>query len=960
MESHLRGAQHMKVLRNRAAVNDVCWVCNMTIGTNATMWAQHLSGKRHIKNAANVEPTSGKAGPPDSDTWCNVCSARFTDRRAANAHRRSEKHKRKVALLKVGGKIKESQKSKHGVALSHDSGIVEIPFVDIQTLVDQPLRTTDIVIAARSHHCRLTSVRFLSTGTSVGRQSSFYVGVTPPVRLHVDDNFNLPIIFEAGELRGYFTDTVELSFDNTESGQEWKVSRTIRTTVGVASDYALLRPAAPYVRRPRRAITRIRQPLPGPLPPSRATVPYVKALPPYPLNDDFATLGPLNQRIASVQAMLPATLNGQTYKDLWSALLFVEEHQMRVDIEEYDLVGVPLTQVPGLAEKRPSVLVGDSVHLSLQHNPNQWFDGRVHAVRDKEVGLRFHERFAYQQGELCEARFTVPRIPIRRMHLAVNSQFCPDRVLFPDSTHIRGLLRPSASAMDQINTFNPLIASNPAQLEAVASIVNRPAGAVPFVIWGPPGTGKTITVVEAIRQVLAKNPNARILACAPSNSAADLIAQRLTSLGRNRLFRMNAPSRFTNRLPDDLRDFVYKDRDGYFTVQGAQHLKQFSVVVSTCLSASIPFGVGVEVGHFSHIFIDEAGQAMEPEIMVPIKTMADDRTTIVLSGDPKQLGPIVRSAVASHLGLATSFLNRLVDREVYSNSASVGVTMVKLTKNWRSHDAILRFPNETFYNGELEACAPCTVIDSLLESPVLARKNFPVVFHGIAGLDDREAGSPSYFNIDEISLICKYVDELRSDRVRRLTDHDIGVISPYNAQGKKLRRRLDMQYQNIKVGSVEEFQGQERTVILITTVRSQVSNVAHDLKHILGFLVNPRRMNVALTRAKALLVVVGNPSILGLDPLWRKFLNYVHRNGGWKGLQPNWDPKDDSPDGATGLRVERAVGDEGLTEMELLAEQLKRQITLTAGRDGDGDEDYDEERREANEDRGPWIRRDDE
>lgn len=106
--------------------------------------------------------------------------------------------------------------------------------------------------------------------------------------------------------------------------------------------------------------------------------------------------------------------------------------------------------------------------------------------------------------------------------------------------------------------------------------------------------------------------------------------------------------------------------------------------------------------------------------------------------------------------------------------------------------------------------------------------------------------------------------------------------------------------------------------------------------------------------------MVGNPSILGLDPLWREFLNYVHRNGGWKGLQPNWDPKNGSPDGATGFRVERAVGDEGLTEMELLAEQLKRQVTLTAGRNTDGDEDYDEERREANEDRGPWIRRDDE
>ncbi|KAG9044286.1 hypothetical protein FS837_008416 [Tulasnella sp. UAMH 9824] len=901
----------------------------MTIGANPTKWAVHVAGKRHLKNVANRGPSASNPGPPNDDSWCNICSAWLPNPAAAAAHRSSAKHNRKAGLVPVGNRIKESQQNKHSVAVSHESGIVEIPFVDIQTLADQPLRTTDITIEVTSPDCQLTSVRFLSTGTSVGRQSLFYVAVTPPVRLHVNDNFSLPIIFEAGDLRGYFTDTVELSFEEAESTQEWKVSRTIQATVGVASDYELLRPAAPYVKRPRRVITRVRQPLPGPVPPSRATIPYVKTLPPFPLKDEFATLGSLDQRIANIRAMLPTTLNGSTYKAFWSALLFVEEHQMRTDIEEYDL-----------------------------RNPNQWYEGRVHAVREKEVGLRFHARFAYREGELCEARFTLPRIPLRRMHMAINSKFSPDRVLFPDATHISGLRRPSLQDLEVISTFNSLVASNPSQLEAVTAIVNRPAGAVPFVIWGPPGTGKTITVVEAIRQILRTDPNARILACAPSNSAADLIAQRLTSLGRERLFRMNAPSRPAERLPDNLRDFVYKDRDGYFTVQSAQHIKQFSVVVSTCLSASLPSGVGVEVGHFSHIFIDEAGQAMEPEIMVPIKTMADEKTTIVLSGDPKQLGPIIRSTVASHLGLATSFLNRLVDRDIYADSANAGVTMVKLTKNWRSHGAILRFPNDAFYNSELEVCAPNIVIDGLLGSPVLARQDFPVVFHGIAGLDDREAGSPSYFNIDEISLIYKYVEELRSDGARRLTDHDIGVISPYNAQGRKLRKRLRPQYQSIKVGSVEEFQGQERTAILITTVRSQVSNVGHDLKHLLGFLVNPRRMNVALTRAKALLVVVGNPLILGLDPLWRKFLNYVHRNGGWKGLEPNWDPTSDSPDEPTQARGTASNG--GLTEMESLAERLRRRVSTAADQNTDQDGDYDEERREANEDRGPWIRRDDE
>ncbi|KAG8929262.1 hypothetical protein FRC01_004609 [Tulasnella sp. 417] len=351
---------------------------------------------------------------------------------------------------------------------------------------------------------------------------------------------------------------------------------------------------------------------------------------------------------------------------------------------------------------------------------------------------------------------------------------------------------------------------------------------------------------------------------------------------------------------------------------------------------------------------------MEPEIMVPIKTMANENTRIILSGDPKQLGPIIRSAVASRLGLATSFLNRLVERDVYSDRANSGITMVKLTKNWRSHNTILRFPNDNFYNGELEACGPRMVIDSLLGSPVLANKNFPVVFHGIAGLDAREEGSPSFFNVDEISLIYKYVEELRMDRTRRITDQDIGVISPYNAQGKKLRKRLQPQYENIDVGSVEKFQGQERKVILITTVRSQRSNVQHDLKHLLGFLVSPRRMNVALTRAKALLVVVGNPRILGLDPLWRKFLNYVYRNGGWKGLEPDWDPSQDPPDGPGGSGGERTVKKTGLPAMESLAEEQMHEVRRAVEDDTESEDDYDEGRREANEDRGPWVRGDNE
>jgi helicase MOV-10 len=181
-----------------------------------------------------------------------------------------------------------------------------------------------------------------------------------------------------------------------------------------------------------------------------------------------------------------------------------------------------------------------------------------------------------------------------------------------------------------------------------------------------PGTGKTITIVEAIRQVLQKNPRAKILACAPSNSAADLIAERLCAgLGADVLFRMYAPSRTKEQMPDKLRNHVYTNSDGNFSVPLMATMKSFRVIVATCVAASMVSGIGMPRGHFSHIFIDEAGQATEPEAFISIKTMADPSTNITLSGDPKQLGPIIRSPIARALGLEMSYLQRLMESDVY-------------------------------------------------------------------------------------------------------------------------------------------------------------------------------------------------------------------------------------------------------------------------------------------------------
>jgi helicase MOV-10 len=198
-----------------------------------------------------------------------------------------------------------------------------------------------------------------------------------------------------------------------------------------------------------------------------------------------------------------------------------------------------------------------------------------------------------------------------------------------------------------------------------------------------PGTGKTITIVEAMQQILSW-PDAKILACAPSNSAADLIASRLsTTINPTDLFRFYATSRPKDSLPDELQDYTYTDENGAFSVPSDPSPKAalgaFRVVVTTCQSGSIAHGIGLPRGLFTHIFIDEAGQATEPEALVSIRTMAGPRTNVVLSGDPQQLGPIIRSEIAIGLGLGQSYLERLMSLDVYDLKSHFPKRYAKIT-----------------------------------------------------------------------------------------------------------------------------------------------------------------------------------------------------------------------------------------------------------------------------------------
>ena len=185
-----------------------------------------------------------------------------------------------------------------------------------------------------------------------------------------------------------------------------------------------------------------------------------------------------------------------------------------------------------------------------------------------------------------------------------------------------------------------------------------------------------MTVVEAIRQLLILNPNIHILACAPSNSAADLIAQRLTVLGTTQVFRLISLSRRFETLPKTLHKFSLVNDNNVFAIPSLEEMQKYRVLVSTCVTAGVLSGLGMKRGHFTHIFVDEAGQAKEPELMIPIKTLADASTNVILAGDNKQLGPIIHSQLAASLGLKESYLARIMQRDIYDLMKGKGVTYV--------------------------------------------------------------------------------------------------------------------------------------------------------------------------------------------------------------------------------------------------------------------------------------------
>ncbi|KAL4247242.1 DNA2/NAM7 helicase family protein [Abortiporus biennis] len=948
---HLAGRSHR---RKVAGLNGpfFCKACSISVQCREN-WVGHVNGRRHRTNCAHVDIDVN--APPEEvvdvegHIYCNVCRAFVLERNWAR-HPSTPIHQRKTRFAKLEAAFADAAKDKHGISVSHhpdglDFGVVAVE--DAGSGIDRQLTVKSAVPLAKISLIGLEVTRPFRQTSPFSLHAQNIDALPRPVVYGRD--IILTVQFRQSNL-GLYNARVELTFQDTALHQKFVIVREVRAIVGDQAEYDKLRPVAPFLPKPRVNRAPATDVIPGPPPPALANIPYIVKLP---LNlipayvSHALSRGTISSIVSHFQnSLLPRHLDSSNHGRHYKYLLWAEEYRSEQDLQMYDIENVQLRmfnhyyylEVPGLAEKRPSVLVGDSILVQPVGSPSgRWFEGHVHVVRQKEVGLKFHASF--NVAARYRIRFRLNRYPLRRQHQALDIALHSDRILFPSSNHVRYPVAPVANLNTHITAsiHNRLIASNPAQLQAVTSIVKLPPGSLPFVIFGPPGTGKTVTIVEAIRQVLDTNPNAKILACAPSNSAADLIASRLSMLKTDQLFRFYAPSRHKSDVPDELLPYSSTTSLGHFSVPPMATMKRFRVIVSTCVSASFAYGIGMPRGHFSHIFVDEAGHATEPDVMISVKTMADNDTNIVLSGDPKQLGPIIRSGIARELGLEKSYLERLMESRAYDERVGRGKTVVKLVHNFRSHPSILDFPNKQFYRNELESYGDRKVINAYIDSPHLINKKFPIIFHALCGKDEREAASPSFFNILEILQVKKYVEKLKGSRDVRITDADIGVIAPYHAQCLKIRSTLRAFADGVKVGSVEEFQGQERKVIIISTVRSSREYVEYDLKHTLGFVANPRRLNVSITRAKSLLIIVGDPTVLSLDPLWRSFLNYIYDHGGWTGDPdgPSWDPEEDVTDG-----YDEKMRDAGWLDLNDFARRMESLTLRELGnQNGDGGEE---------------------
>lgn len=435
------------------------------------------------------------------------------------------------------------------------------------------------------------------------------------------------------------------------------------------------------------------------------------------------------------------------------------------------------------------------------------------------------------------------------------------------------------------------------------------------VVHGPPGTGKTTTIVQAIRLVLQTEK--QILVCAPTNTAVDLVTEKLIEQGIN-VLRVGHPARVSEGLlkttidgqvqeHENYRDIknLRRNAEEYFRMAGkykrsfgkeeAKQRAMYYTEAKNCIKESrlledyivnslfdnaqvicctpvTSTNKALARKQFDTLFFDEASQALEAISWIPLLKCR----RVIFSGDHFQLPPVVKSIKAKQEGLDETMLDRLTK---YENVSTL------LTRQYRMHQHIMEFSNAYFYKNELEADA--TVKDTVLSlNEDFEMLNTPIELIDTAGCSFDELQNPETLSISnkgEADLLFKHLELLLqqyqlSGEKQKI---DVGIISPYKEQIELLKEKMqefdysDYPVRELAVKTIDGFQGEERDVIYISLVRSNANSE-------IGFLSDIRRMNVALTRAKKKLVVIMDTATIGNHPFYKAFIEYCEKNGFYK------------------------------------------------------------------------------
>ncbi|OAG12175.1 P-loop containing nucleoside triphosphate hydrolase protein [Paraphaeosphaeria sporulosa] len=500
------------------------------------------------------------------------------------------------------------------------------------------------------------------------------------------------------------------------------------------------------------------------------------------------------------------------------------------------------------------------------------------------------------------------------------------RMLFPVESD--GKVQTKLRKVPQRALFDSQI--NYEQAHAVNSACINDYGCLPYLISGPPGTGKTKTIVETAMQLLNCHITDHILICAPSESAADTLALRLKEyLSTTELLRLNGPWRADNEVAPALMQHTYMEAD-MFALPPFKQFMAYNVVVTSCRDAAILVearltntdlwtveknfleafkctnATPTSALHWGALLIDEAAQGTELDFLPaltaicppPSYTTSHPQPLFILAGDEKQLGPQTSSHDPS---VSQSLFARLFSRPIYKNhplsrtntKPSTGPPAMRksmlpllyppftnLTRNYRSHPAILSVPSNLFYADTLipEAPTPSTPLQS---SRLWRGAKWPVVFIPHAYVEELERDNGGWYNDGEARIACDVAAHLITHD--SVAQPDIAIISPFAAQVKRIRsliRSPDFGFWDVNIGPLEAFQGLEKRVVIIATTRTRGKHfVERDVERGLGLIHQPRKMNVALTRAKEGLIVLGSASALAKDYYWKEFLAFCWRNG---------------------------------------------------------------------------------